>query len=54
MYGQDGGDAVGLDRSWSPVLAQLDVVEHDRVKTSILELERLVEASTNTHKSMFV
>ena len=54
MSGQDGGDAVGLDRSWSLVLAQLDIVEHDRVKTGIFELERLAEASTSRHKSMFV
>jgi hypothetical protein len=35
---QNGRDTVRLDRSRSLVLAQLDVLKHDGVQTSVLEL----------------
>jgi len=42
MAGQDGGDAVRLDGCWVLVLAQLDILKHDGMQTSILKLWSLV------------
>lgn len=35
---QNGWDTIRLDRSWSTILAQLDILKHDRVQTSIFKL----------------
>jgi hypothetical protein len=49
---QDGGDAVGLNRSWELVLAQLDVLKHDGVKSSILELSEVSKRFAMTFRLM--
>jgi hypothetical protein len=38
---QDGRDGVGLDWSRVAVATQVDVVHHDRMKASSMELEEL-------------
>ena len=37
---QNGWDAIRLDRSWRTILAQLDILKHDRVQTGILKLHQ--------------
>ena len=47
MASQDGRDAVRLDGGRDVVLAVLDVLEHDGVQTSIVELLSLAHVSTD-------